>query len=53
MNYQDIIRYGNRIGELELDINIHQFLYEYENVKYLITMKSGEIISVYEIVKQV
>lgn len=41
---KDIIRYGERIDEIELEINIHLFKYLYEDEKYLIAMKSGEIV---------
>lgn len=51
MKYVDeILKYGVRLYTEELDITIHQFLYAYNNNRYVITMKKGEVISCYEIV---
>ena len=47
---KEIMVYGERIDEIELDINIHQKLYRYEKKLYLITMKNGEIISIFQVV---
>lgn len=42
---EDIIRYGVRKNEIEIDICTHQYIYIYENQFYLITMFHGNIIS--------
>lgn len=47
--YKDITRYGTRIETYELDVNITQYIYLYENNRYIITMKNGDVISIYEI----
>lgn len=46
---EDIGRYGVRVDTVELDIVITQYLYIYEDRKYLITMKKGEVVNIYEV----
>ena len=48
-DYKDIMRYGTRTYEMELDKHIHQFIYGYENSTYVITMKNGRVMSVFEV----
>lgn len=49
MFYKDLIRYGKRLYEEELQYNIHQFIYEYNNEKYILTMKSGEVVNLFKL----
>lgn len=41
----EVMHYGNRIKEIEIDIVTHQFEYSYKGFFYLITMHRGNIIS--------
>ena len=49
MNCKDIEIYGDLLDRIDLDINITNKLYRYENKLYLITMKNGEYISCYQV----
>lgn len=51
MNCKDIEIYGDLLDRIDLDINITNKLYRYEKKLYLITMKNGEYISVYQVNK--
>lgn len=45
---KDIMRYGERLATYELDINITEYIYKYENKSYIITMKNGDVINIFE-----
>lgn len=49
VNVKDVMLYGERIDTYELDVNITEYIYLFGATKYLITMKSGEIINIFEI----
>jgi hypothetical protein len=44
---KEVMLYGNRIKEIEIDVVTHQFQYTYKGFFYLITMHRGNIISCY------
>lgn len=44
---KDITRYGERVSTLEIEVNITQYVYLYDNNRYLITMKNGDVVSLY------
>lgn len=49
VNVRDIVLYGERLETYELDTTITQYVYLFGATKYLITMKRGEIINIFEI----
>lgn len=51
MNCKDIEIYGDLLDRIDLDINITNKLYRYDDKLYLITMKNGEYISCYQVNK--
>lgn len=42
---KEVMTYGNRIKEIEIDVVTHQFQYSYKGFFYLITMHRGEVVS--------
>lgn len=46
---KDIMRYGERTETYELDVNITEYVYKYNNKEYLITMKNGSIINIFQL----
>lgn len=49
VEYKDIMRYGERSYELDLDKHVSQFIYSYENNTYVITMKNGKVITLFKV----
>jgi len=46
---KDITRYGERVATIDLEVNITQYIYLYDENRYLITMKNGDVISLFQI----
>lgn len=44
---KEIMTYGNRIHEIEINEVTHQFQYSYKGFFYLITMYRGSVVSCY------
>ena len=42
---KDVMRYGSRIRELEINEVTHQFEYSYKGYFYVITMYRGDVVS--------
>ena len=47
--YNDLRMYGKFLGQIELDVNIHQKFFEMDGKKYSVTMKSGQALCVCEV----
>ncbi len=49
VDVKDVMLYGERLDTYELDTTITQYVYLFGATKYLITMKRGEVINMFEI----
>lgn len=44
--YNDLRMYGMFVGQIELDVNIHQKFFVMDGITYSVTMKSGQALCI-------